>query len=440
MAEKWEEAKRHKSSRIVRLLCAQDELDMVDAFYTFMIGVDTPIFDIAFLFDSRCYDLRDYSFALVAELQEIVDIWNRSVKDERIDDVPVHWQADFSLAKDENPAALFIDNFNKLANALALPDGLFVVAVLRGGVVDFEFTKWLSKTLELPINAKVKILIHDSIVDPAYEGIAIDFEGLITSIPLYLDMPKAMEQAAAMGDPNDPGTQYRKAFVKMMNAMGAAKQQEAETCGRACIDIATSSITKDPYWVMQLVVVNIALGNDKIRYKQWHEALSYADEALAAAQAAQQYFANNMAGVLIAQAQMFRGSVYFLQKEWSSGWNDYSAAYELFIREGNMPLAIESCRMAGQCAFKEGLRNEGLSLLAKGVRLGFELSTEVAKGSTYAALLHLLLSSSYQQYISLDEVDAIAGRIYGPNWLTAIRNYRQVPGPQPAAATEPVDT
>ena len=427
ICEKWEDAKKYKEARIVRIQCQPDELDMVDTFYTYMIGTDTPIFDIAFHFDSRCYEPKDFSTALLKELEEVMEIWNNSVKDKRIDYVPVLWQPDFTLQKDKNPAALFVANFNRLAKELGLPEDLFAVAVFKGAMMDKKFISWLLCAAELDISYKVKFLIHEVVTNSHFEVIDIRFPMLMTSIQLNLDMPKAMEQVAAMGDPSDPATPYRRTFMKMMNAMGDNKETEAETYGQECIAIATESLSKDPYWVMQVVVVNIALGSDKMRYKKKKETVVYADKAVETAIAAQAYFENNAGSGLVSQALMFRATVFFMQTSWSNAYVDFSTAFKLFLQQGNKPLAIEASRMAGQCAFKESQKSKGIKILVDGLRLGKSMDADTVKGSTYAALLSLLLQTDYQSFITTEEVHEMARNIYGPDWVKIIRNWNKPP-------------
>lgn len=426
ICEKWEDAKKQKEARIVCIQCQSDELDMVDTFYTYMIGADTPIFDIAFHFDSRCYDSKDFSIALLKELEEVTDIWNNSVKDNRIDYVPVHWKPDYTLQNDKNPAALFVANFNKLAKELNLPEDLFAVAVFKGATMDKRFVSWLRSVAELHISTKVKFLIHEVVTYPQFESINIRFPSIKATIPLNLNMPKVMEQVAAMGDPNDPGISYRRTFMKMMNAMGANKESEAEKCGLECIAIATENLSKDPYWIMQVVVVNIALGNDKIRYRKKNETIAYANKAMETAIAAQAYFENDAGSGLVSQALMFRASVFFMQSAWSKAYADFSTAFELFPKQGNVPLAIEASRMAGQCAFKEGQKTKGIEILANGVRLGKSMDPDTVRGSTYSGLLNLLLQTDYHNSITPDEVHEIAQNVYGPDWIKAVRNWNKL--------------
>lgn len=414
ICEKWEESKKHQDARIVRMQCQADEIDMIDTFYTYMIANDTPVLDIAFHFDSTCTDLRTFSESLLKELEEVIHIWNTSEKNEQMPFVAVNWQADYSMASDKNPAALFISNFNSLAKELNLQPGLFTVAILKS-VPNAKLLIWLKQAIDAGISPAVKFLVHDSINEPSFDKIAKARDLPVHTIPIKLNMPKAMEQIAAMGDPNDPGTAYRAVFMKMFNAMGAQNESEAEQRGLECIAMANRHLGKDPYWVMQIVLVYVALGNDKIRYKKKKETLAYADKAVETAIASQQYFANDTASSLLAQALMFRATVLFVQGKYSAAYNDFSVAFEVYQKQNNTILAIEACRMAGMSAFKGSEDINAIKILSDGARLGKTLDPQTVQATTFAGLLELLLPSNHAPFISSHELDEICESAYGAN-------------------------
>ena len=427
ICEKWEEAKKHKAARIIRIQCQADEEDMVDTFYAYMLGADTPILDIAFHFDSSCTDEKLFSTQLLKELEEMINIWNNSRKDDRIDYVPILWRPDYALQNNKNPAALFVQNFNRLAKEMDLETGLFAVAVFKGAGNDKKLGSWLINAVGATISPAVKFLIHDTITEPVFNTLATDLRPVVATIALNLDMSKAMEQIAAMGDPKDPATAYRQAFMKMINAMAAQKEGEAEKWGQECIASATANLSKDPYWITQMVVVYIALGNDKIRYKKKKETLAYANKAVETAIASQVHFENDAASVLLAQALMFRGTVLYVQGNYKDGYTDFSLAFKIYQKQGNINLAIEACRMGGKSAYKSSQHKLAKELLADGARLGRGMDLSTARSSTYPGILELLLKSNYTGVISMVEIDEIARDLYGREWIKVVNNWKQIP-------------
>ncbi|NTS43891.1 hypothetical protein HRG84_23625 [Flavisolibacter sp. BT320] len=427
IAEKWEESKAQSGASVMCLQCVPDELEMADTFYTYMIAADSPISDIAFHFDARCFDPFLFSQALLEELKEVLHIWNHSAKDDRIEFVPVDWQPDDSFQDHKNPAQLFVHNFNRLADAVGLPEGFFAVAIFRNASLDKSFASWVGHALEAGIDQNIKFLVHELKGEFRYGLQQSKFPDAFHFIPLNLNMPQAMEQVAAMGDPLDPGTAYRHAFMKMINAMGANKELVAEKHGASCLAMATENLSRDPYWLMQVVAVNIALGNDKIRYKKKKETLIYADNAVTAALAAPSYLDKQATETLLSQALMFRGTVQYMQARWGEACTDFSTAFTLYLQLGNMPLAIEASRMGGQCALKSSQKKAGIKLWVAGAKLGEKMDSETARASTYAELLKNLLATDMGEEMAIGELHALAQRIYGEDWAKVIRNPGKTP-------------
>ena len=426
ICEKWEESKKHKDSRIVRMHCQPDEVDMIYTFFTYMIANDTPVLDIAFHFESSCNDVKSFSDSLLHELEDIIHTWNASEKPDGVDFVAVNWKVDYSVANPKNPASLFVRNFNLLAAELDLEPGLFTVAIFKG-IASAGLLRWLKFAQEEIISPAVKILIYDTLAEPHFDKITREMGATMHTIPINLNMPKAMEQVAAMGDPKDPGTAYRVVFMKMMNAMGAANEAEAEKFGLECVSLATQNISRDPYWIMQMVVVYVALGNDKIRYKKMMETLAYADKAVETANASKEYFSNDAASTLLAQALMFRATVLFVQRKWADAYSDFAIAFDVYNEQKNSVLAIEASRMAGASALKEGNKIKGVKILADGARVGKSVDAQTGQASTFAGLLELLLPTNHEAFISSGELDEICQDIYGADAKKLIYNWKKIP-------------
>ncbi|MEO7308605.1 MAG: hypothetical protein ABIR78_14135 [Ferruginibacter sp.] len=427
ICEKWEEAKKKSEAGIVHIRCRPDESEMVDTFYTYMIASDTPVLDIAFHFDAVCYDPKLFSKALLEELDETIHIWNNSEKDSRIEYVEVNWKPDYSLGGNKNSAALFINNFNTLCAALKLPPGNFAVAILKGTIVGKNLIEWLKDAMEANISPGVKILIHDTLEDLIFQDLILRQSPVITTIPINLDMPKAMEQVAAMGDPNDPATAYRQSFMKMMNEMGAGNEDKAEKSGQECISIANRNLSKDPYWITQIIVIYIALANDKMRYKKKEATLEYANKAVDTAINTKTYLENDIASMLLAQATMFRGSVLFSYNRKADAYIDFNLSFELYLEQLNTLLAIEACRMAGQSALQSGQKENGIKVLVKGARLGNQVDPQTMYGTTYAGILEQLQQSNDGSLISMQELDQIARPIYGADWVNLVKDWKKIP-------------
>jgi hypothetical protein len=244
--ERWESAVAQKDINIIHIHAEDNEKDMVDTFYTYLLGVDTTNHDIPVIFDSIYYSDEQYTSDLLKELEELLNLWNNSNKDQLTTKTDsIDWRPDYTLEKMDNPASLFIENMNRLATYLSLEKGSYLAAVLRVSFTQVQtFTNWLNFALKAGMNAKFKIVIDDSVSNPFYTKIADKYPDKIITLNPRLDMDNAMQQVAAMGNPNDPAVQYRQAYVKLMQAIEKRKEKDAEKHAAACIEIAIKNLKK----------------------------------------------------------------------------------------------------------------------------------------------------------------------------------------------------
>jgi hypothetical protein len=215
--------------------------------------------------------------------------------------------------------------------------------------------------------------------------------------------------------------------MKMINEIGAGNEARAEKCGHECIAIANRNLNKDPYWITQIIVVYIALANDKMRYKNKEGTLGYANQAVDTALNAKTYFENDIASILLAQATMFRGSVLFSYNRKTDAYIDFNLSFEIYLEQVNTLLAIEACRMAGLSASQSGQKENANKVLAKGARLGNQVDPETIYGTTYAGILEQLVLNNEGNLISMQELDGIARPIYGSDWVNLVKDWKKIP-------------
>lgn len=430
IADEWAVSKSNRSARLIRITSKPDEEDMVDTFFTYMVAVDTPILDIAFHFESQYTDDEEFSKSLLNELDETITVWNTSKKEEGIDFEEIDWKPDYDshLVKEYGWAGVFTYNFNRLSKILQLHPDNYTVAILKNTNTEKAYLNWLTKCLQYGIDDGVRYVVADTTESPVYERLYRENESRVLTLRLNLNMPLAMEQIASMIPPDEPSALYRKSFVGMMNAMGAEKEKEAENFGKICISEAENLLVKDPYWVTQLVVVYTALANDKIRYKKKQEVLNYADKAIAAAVASENRLDRSISESLIAQALMFRGTVYYTDKEWDKSYEDYHTAYEIYYRQKSTVNSIEAARMSANAGFRCGKTEESMRVLSQVIKSGETMDKEIAMASSFRLVIDLFMDKSYEKYLGFDELQNICRPLFGEDWQKVVRSWNKPPG------------
>lgn len=420
-AEKWIDATGIQSGRVVRVYAEDDEEEMVDTFYMYLLSVDSIPDDIAFYFETTFEDEETYSKLLLEELSVILSDWNDLPKDKDIEFTPVDWRADYSLTDEKNPAYLFVENFNRFAKALMIEEGVLLTAVLKLYTNDArQASSWLKHAIKAGISPLVRITVCDTASQPMFEKLSIEYEDEVVTIIPDMDMGNTMAQLAASGDPNDPATPYRHAFVCLMEAVTKRKKNEVSKYGKECIDIATENVEKNPYWIMQLVVVYTLLSNDQVGYKKYDKALEYAEKAILAAACGEEHLEPGIYRRQVGQTFLFRGSLYCIQKEWKKAMDDYRISAENYGACNDYILQAEALRMQGYAAGKTWTE-DSIQPLVDAARLGPLIPPDQIDASSYAYLIKQLLKTNYSSYISRDDLNDMLTKIWGEEWEEHIK-------------------
>jgi tetratricopeptide (TPR) repeat protein len=428
LAEKWLAATSRATTKAVLIRAGKDEEDMVEAFFDYLLGLDTDLNDIAIHFETPLNDMEAFGAELISELEAYVTQWNNSNKSVDFPFEPIVWKADRAPVPGRNPAALFVKNLNSLAGALELDDDYRLVPVMmmhnnRAALC----CKWISYMLEAGLAATIKMGITDSIREPLYDEALRKHGDKIAVVHPRLDMPNAMVQIAAMGDPNDPGTGYRISFMKMCHAISARKKSEVQGHATRCLEIANKHIDRDPYWITQILTVYFALSNDQVGYKDFRKALDYVSKAVVVAHSGEGTLANEMAFRNIGQTHLYRGSLCCQQKEWNKAIQDFEVSASYYGRCDDFIMQIEALRMAGYAAKKGTSSGRAAIYLSAGARLGAKISPAMAEASSYPLLLKDLLKVNYSSQIRAEELDGIVSRLLGDSWRDVIYDLTAVP-------------
>jgi tetratricopeptide (TPR) repeat protein len=437
LVEKWEAAAAKPGAAVIRIHAQENEKDMVEAFSSYLLGVDTGNNDIPVIFESIFEDERQYTVSLLDELKELIHTWNTANKDAiSIQTQTINWQPDYKLSKTDNPAYLFVENMNRLAAYLELDKNIFLVAIPKVSFIDpAPFRRWLEYALKAGISERFRILIDDTADNPYYEKLAQKHPGAVITLRPELDMDNAMQQVAAMGNPNDPGVQYRKSFIALTQAIGKRNEGEAKKHGAACIEIAENNLEKSPYWIGQVIAVNAALANDQVGYKNFKKAIEFATEGVNAAERSKQLITDEFIWRKFSgQAVMLRGSLYAAAKNMNKAVEDFSVAATHYTYTNDIILALEAYRMMGFCNKSAGNTDAACKALADAVNISRQIPPHIIKFTTFAGVIEMLFEINNSKYISQEQVQEAAEDVYGEDWLTEIRNWKN---PQYEPVTDP---
>ncbi|MEO6916340.1 MAG: hypothetical protein ABI151_12390, partial [Chitinophagaceae bacterium] len=420
LVEKWEAVREQPYINVVRIHAQNNEKDMVEAFYTYLLGVGTENNDIPIIFNSIYHDDDQYATALLDELADMIETWNIAGKDNiEVEMTHLDWQPDYTLTDKRNPVFLFVKNINNLAVHLDLSEGVFLVPILRVSFTNPNaISRWLHLGVKAGIHPKVKLVVDDTEANPFYQRLVEkDADCVATLIP-DLDMDTALQQVAAMGKPDDPGVQYRKAFVLLVQAISNRKEKEAEKNADICIDIANKNLEKNPYWIGQVIAVNAALANDQVGYKNFIKAIEYSDRGVEAALKSREIVTDEFIyRKFIAQAVMLRASLYTVTKDWRKAVEDFTVAANHYAYTNDMMLAMEAHRMIGYANHKSGNTDAACKALVDALTVSKNIPEHIIRSTTFAGVIELLFQINNLKYISNQQVQDAAWFVYGDDWM-----------------------
>ncbi|MDR3095432.1 MAG: hypothetical protein LBU62_12480 [Bacteroidales bacterium] len=414
-----------------KIICAEidgQDIEMMNAFHWYMLGTDTPIEDLAIIFESEFADPDTYSLSLVRELEGVVNLWNEAEMPKGIDKIPIEWKPDYSIL-DKNKALLFVDNLNRLAEEFPLRENQYVVANLLMPHINMQsyIRSWIRKLLDLDLSPNIKILLTEVKKDKTYDELLLLYPKDIYLWKPDIDTANVICQTASMGDPLDSGTDYRSCFARLMKTIGEQNYKKTLDEGEKCIKIAADNITKDPYWIAQVVTVYVALSNEDYRFGKEKDAFLRADKAITTGKLMPDIVGNELGCSVVAQAQLNKASLFCFGKQWKDAYPLFKDAADNLVKSNVFISALESYRMAGFCADKTGYLSDALDNLYKGYRISENIENETLQRSTFPFLIYQLKNLDYKIYISEQELNERAKEVLGDNWEEIIRSLRKRP-------------
>lgn len=419
--EDWNSSYIVLDKKLFVIRSTEADWEMTEAFFDYMLGIDNDIEDIAIQFHSPFNTVATYSKELIEELQHTIYLWNNSDKQEGIEDFTIDWQPVTVTGDDKQDSKYFVENMNRFCTSLDLEEDQKLVLILFfNSTQDEAINKWLFGILPLNFHPKLCILLADTYEHPRFEVQLTTFSGKSKLIQANFDLPKAMEQIAAMGDPGAPETRYRFHFMKMANAVAKRENKVVQEQARICLQIAEAQALINAYWYPQIMAVYFTLSNHEIGNKDFKKALTHAEKSLEAIVTATGKLTDEIVFRHIGQAYMLIGSLRQQQKDYYAATKEFQEADKYYERCDDYILQIEALRMVAYCAKKNSDPESRKTALIKGFLLGEKINQAMAEASSYALLVKDFFKIDYEKQVSWEQIDAILIPHFGTNWNEVI--------------------
>lgn len=428
---KWTKAIAVPKAKIVRILGETDEQDMLDAFFEYMLAVDTEQEDFVIVLDTPLIKIENFSELLLNEVLAEITQWNTAKISAGIPFEKITWTPNYDYKTTDNLAQLFLKNMIELSKYL-IPDQdiKFSIVLRMYRASKKDATKWLEDALKVDgfSSSNVIIGLQDKKTAPLFSSIAdTNFKEVITIYPNF-NMDKALEQLAGLGDPAAAETPYRVHLVKLMNAVEKREKEKVSAESKSCINIIVNQLKKDPNWLIQLVAIYTILYSDQVGYKKYNKAIYFADKAVETALQASILINPDMAYRLVGQTHLGRGSLYAVKKNWDKALEDYLLAAKGYNTCADALMECESLRLSGWVYEKLMNSKEAIKCYIKGYRLIHKITPETIRGSTFPLIVQkLLYDKQRQKEISDAEMNKDLTQIFGDDWEIIIDKYGKAP-------------
>lgn len=432
MLHQWEQAISQDGVKLIRLMVKTEDISMLDAFYQYMLGIDTDQQDITFLLELPFSSRETFSKEILTQIDTTIEEWNTATFPEDLPFRRIEWRADYTETRDSNEAHLAVSNMNAFVKSLC-PEGapkISFIFKLLGVYDEADFNKWLEQALQLPFDKAMVWGIADYVGFDTMKEIANRYEKEVESIYPDINLARAAEQiseqlAQEASEENAPDANFRMHLIKLMRATNDKNRAEIDKQTKLCIEIILGRVQHDPNWIAQLVVVYTLLYSYHIGIQELDNALFFADKAIETACLSEGKIDTASSFKLQGNAYILKGNVLILKEELRIGAEVYQQGAETYKKGGEFRLCCECLRVAADCWHKLGETDKELDSYVKAFELVDKFSAEDIWGSTYPLLLlGLYQHPERHRAISTKQIEQALLPLLGEDWLALLHSYK----------------
>ncbi len=407
----WLEFAANPKARVCRWVAEPDEVDMLLAFVKVENANEAQTNDLFIRFRTPFGKAETYSRSLVAELGKE---WEAHQNFLPKNGQPRPWSPSNHPSGTAAPQH-FLNNFETFSRQFPNFEGLAVAVISPDeNEAPDKLAAWLESALQKGIPQRLRLMLIDGSNSPAFEGIASAFPDEILSIRPNLDMPAAMRQIAATGDPKNPGVQFRKLFTELTQQAAKGNLEAMNRLGESAVSLA---VRED--WMYLQVATYIAMATGYIGKSQTNQALAVYDKAISAASAAWKT-GDPLGAKLLAQALIGKGSILLGKKDYPAAAEIYKAAVAPASTPDDAMNLMEAWRMAGFCHLMNKELREAWDCNQHALEAGDLLDENLRPNSTLPYVGQALLRISEKLGLPEQEDEAIHRKMSascGQDWL-----------------------
>jgi hypothetical protein len=404
LGARWTAFTANPRARLLRWVAGREDVRMAHVFVEVQNEEIGEMPDLFIRLETAFGDPAAYPRALVAELRAQYDDTREGLAAEGI---PAEWTPPDPPGPHPFAAAVsslhayHADLMEHLALVLA-PESVSDLAAWQG---------WILRVLpHLPEG--VRLLVIDSAEQPVLAALAEDRERVVSE-DLSLDMDGAMQALARGSGGNEPGDQFRRAFVRVAQASGRGDMTSAARDGRAALTIAERM-----GWSDMQVAVHAALGAGYLASGRLDDALASYRRGRTVSEGALGRDEPGAAKLLV-QARLSEAGALVSDGRHAEAAPVYAGTAPVAQQAEDALMTMESWRMAAVCHAQAGAPDEAWRCADAAVKVGEAMEPDDRAATTlpYAGALLLRLADARGQDPA--PVRKRMEALLGPDWEPA---------------------
>jgi len=370
----WLDFTRLPDARLCRWLLAPDELGMLSAFYKLQNSEGNDTGDLFLKLSTPFIDSSSYAFDLLQELHEKIQALQLEVEE---NDLAVKQWRPLPHLPGSSSVLHLLSTLGNFAQCLHLPERFLAIYLQPQAIKNIHaWSDWLVQVLQLGIPNGVRWMLTEEKEKPSLEVIAHYFPKQVVSITADLKMGAAVNELAAVGDPSNPGVQFRQAFVKMTQAVGKQDLALVELTAKKAFKIADTN-----QWPHMKVAVNMAKGGAYLGKQQHEQAYQIYGEAYQHASKAYQE-GDQPSGKLSVTALFSQGAAMLGAGKYDIAVQSYTRAVPYAYEAKDYYNLMEAWRMAGYCYMQLEEDESAWEAYWQALEAGTQLDEDIRTNST----------------------------------------------------------
>ena len=425
LTEDWSLAVEQADVRLVRILSEYENQSLIDTFFDYLLAIDIESDTFVFCSETEYTDTNAFCRSIVKEIEEEVQIWNTANIPEDIPHSEINWKADLTI---EDPITLLTQNLNSFSRYVSPDEKQKICLVLKQpAFTKKEATEFFSEILKQDLVSNLRFTVADYKEGTLYDKLSSQYSTEVKTIIPSMDIAGLAEQLASQEvNEGSADSLYRMYLMRLFNKAKTKDSKGVMQEAKNCLDIISKEIENDVNWISQIVTVYTVIYGDKLRLKDYKEALYFSDKAVEAATLSEGKIDPTLSYRLMGQTLTGNGAILCIQKQWEKAVKVYEQATKAYESCGDYLMQCETLRLSAWVKEHNNQKSDAIDDYIKAFYLVNKMTPEIAKHSTYPLIVQKLLDSTIRlDKLSDKEMDNVLSPILGEEWRSYVKEYRK---------------